>query len=39
MNNNKIRCPWVPLDKPDYVEYHDKEWGFLFMMTDLYSNT
>jgi len=21
------RCPWVPLDKPDYVEYHDKEWG------------
>jgi DNA-3-methyladenine glycosylase I len=21
------RCPWVDLDKPDYVEYHDKEWG------------
>ena len=21
------RCPWVPLDKPDYVEYHDREWG------------
>jgi len=27
MNVNKIRCLWVPLDKPDYVEYHDKEWG------------
>jgi DNA-3-methyladenine glycosylase I len=22
-----IRCPWVDLSKPDYVEYHDKEWG------------
>lgn len=21
------RCPWVDLAKPDYVEYHDKEWG------------
>ncbi|MFZ5868699.1 MAG: DNA-3-methyladenine glycosylase I [Thermodesulfobacteriota bacterium] len=21
------RCPWVDLTKPDYVEYHDKEWG------------
>ena len=21
------RCPWVPLDKPDYVLYHDQEWG------------
>jgi DNA-3-methyladenine glycosylase I len=21
------RCPWVPLDKPDYIAYHDKEWG------------
>lgn len=21
------RCPWVPLDKPLYVEYHDIEWG------------
>ncbi len=21
------RCPWVPLDKPDYVQYHDREWG------------
>lgn len=23
----KKRCPWVPLDKEFYVEYHDKEWG------------
>jgi len=22
-----IRCPWVDLSKPDYVEYHDREWG------------
>ncbi len=21
------RCPWVDWTKPDYVEYHDKEWG------------
>ena len=21
------RCPWVDLSKPDYVEYHDVEWG------------
>ncbi len=21
------RCPWVELDKPDYVAYHDDEWG------------
>lgn len=21
------RCPWVPDDKPLYVEYHDTEWG------------
>ena len=21
------RCPWVDLEKPDYVAYHDKEWG------------
>ncbi|RPJ79088.1 MAG: DNA-3-methyladenine glycosylase I [Alphaproteobacteria bacterium] len=21
------RCPWLPLDKPDYVAYHDNEWG------------
>lgn len=24
---NKIRCPWVPLDDPLYVSYHDMEWG------------
>jgi DNA-3-methyladenine glycosylase I len=24
---NKGRCPWVDLTKPDYVEYHDREWG------------
>lgn len=22
-----MRCTWVPEDKIDYVEYHDKEWG------------
>ena len=21
------RCPWVDLKKPDYVDYHDREWG------------
>ncbi|MDD5057689.1 MAG: DNA-3-methyladenine glycosylase I [Sideroxydans sp.] len=21
------RCPWVDLSKPDYIDYHDKEWG------------
>jgi DNA-3-methyladenine glycosylase I len=21
------RCPWLPEDKPLYVEYHDTEWG------------
>lgn len=21
------RCGWVPLNKPDYVHYHDHEWG------------
>lgn len=25
--NNKNRCPWVDMSKPDYVEYHDREWG------------
>jgi DNA-3-methyladenine glycosylase I len=24
---DKTRCRWVPLDDPDYVRYHDKEWG------------
>ncbi len=23
----RTRCAWVPESKPDYVEYHDKEWG------------
>ncbi|HZR47324.1 MAG TPA: DNA-3-methyladenine glycosylase I [Candidatus Manganitrophaceae bacterium] len=22
-----FRCPWVDLSKPDYVGYHDREWG------------
>ncbi|HEY4133119.1 MAG TPA: DNA-3-methyladenine glycosylase I [Gemmatimonadaceae bacterium] len=21
------RCAWVPADKPDYIAYHDDEWG------------
>lgn len=21
------RCPWVDLKKPDYIDYHDQEWG------------
>ena len=25
--DDKPRCAWVPLDKPDYVRYHDAEWG------------
>jgi len=25
--DNKNRCPWVDMTKPDYVEYHDREWG------------
>lgn len=24
---DKPRCPWVDMSKPDYVTYHDKEWG------------
>ncbi len=24
---NLTRCPWVDLKKPDYIAYHDKEWG------------
>jgi DNA-3-methyladenine glycosylase I len=29
MNENRSirRCPWVDPDKPDYVDYHDNEWG------------
>jgi len=26
-NDNISRCPWVPLNKPYYVDYHDQEWG------------
>jgi DNA-3-methyladenine glycosylase I len=25
--NPPERCPWVDLTKPDYVAYHDEEWG------------
>ena len=25
--NAVCRCPWVDLTKPDYVDYHDTEWG------------
>lgn len=24
---NLKRCAWVPLNKPDYIAYHDTEWG------------
>jgi DNA-3-methyladenine glycosylase I len=27
MNQKLVRCPWVDLTKPDYVTYHDEEWG------------
>lgn len=23
----KCRCPWLDTNKPDYVMYHDQEWG------------
>ncbi len=26
-NKPFVRCPWVDLTKPDYVDYHDREWG------------
>lgn len=26
-SDEPIRCPWVDLTKPDYVAYHDDEWG------------
>jgi DNA-3-methyladenine glycosylase I len=26
-NSTVTRCPWVDLAKPDYVAYHDNEWG------------
>jgi DNA-3-methyladenine glycosylase I len=27
MNPDVPRCPWVDLSKPDYIAYHDEEWG------------
>lgn len=27
MPSQPCRCPWVDLAKPDYVAYHDQEWG------------
>ncbi len=27
MNDSIKRCPWVDQSKPEYLEYHDKEWG------------
>lgn len=26
-NSDVCRCPWLDTSKPDYVEYHDNEWG------------
>jgi DNA-3-methyladenine glycosylase I len=26
-DNGPRRCPWVDLSKPDYVDYHDRDWG------------
>jgi len=26
-NTPLCRCPWVDLTKPDYIDYHDREWG------------
>ncbi len=25
--SSPTRCGWVPLDQPDYLAYHDEEWG------------
>ena len=25
--NVRCRCPWLDTTKPDYVDYHDNEWG------------
>ena len=25
--NHLLRCPWVDPDKPEYIDYHDREWG------------
>lgn len=27
MPKNIPRCPWLDLTKPDYIKYHDEEWG------------
>jgi DNA-3-methyladenine glycosylase I len=27
VNIERRRCPWVDLSKPEYVKYHDREWG------------
>ena len=27
MPKNISRCPWLDLTKPDYLKYHDEEWG------------
>jgi DNA-3-methyladenine glycosylase I len=27
IHHDAIRCPWVDSAKPDYLEYHDVEWG------------
>lgn len=27
LNDSICRCAWVDLSKPDYVQYHDQEWG------------
>jgi DNA-3-methyladenine glycosylase I len=27
MIESPCRCPWVDLTKPDYIAYHDREWG------------
>jgi DNA-3-methyladenine glycosylase I len=27
LSNEICRCPWLDTTKPDYVEYHDNEWG------------
>jgi DNA-3-methyladenine glycosylase I len=25
--HSPCRCPWVDLNKADYIDYHDREWG------------
>ena len=27
MSEQICRCPWLDTSKPDYVDYHDNEWG------------